>query len=243
MWMDFWCRLWLIDCLYVALDLLHSHGLLPVYLSSSTCCLEWQVESPSSLGTICHVYSAPWSWTSWLSPIPSPSLQTSRTCWLYHIPDSVLVRMTQSLCPSPVTLDSTSSFTTEPWQVHNFGSRDQSPKNDHIFITSPGYIPGFKGRVLVFCKEGQLSPTNRGIPVYCKRGRYYEAYAENNQVVIGGRHNDIEAYNYPRDEISPPPGFSPVTIQEGSSSSPRARYEQVFEKLRTSSSHQSNLPG
>ena len=164
----------------------------------------------------------------------SQSIQTSGTCRSYPVPDLALVHMTQSLCPPPVTLDSTSSFTTEPRRAHDFSNRDQSPKNDHVFVTPPGFVPGFRGRALIFCKEGRPSSTNRGILVYCDRGRYYEAFADNNQVIISARRNDIEAYNYPREE--PPPGFGPVTIEEGPFSGPKARHERVFGKLRASTS-------
>ena len=128
----------------------------------------------------------------------------------------------------------------EPRRAHDFGSRDQSPMNDHVFVTPPGFVPGFRGRALIFCKEGRPSSTNRGTPVYCDRGRYYEAFTDNNQVIIGARRNDIKAYNYPRED--PPPGFGPVTIEEGPFSGPRARHERVFGKLRASTSRQSDPP-
>ena len=53
------------DRCLVALGLLVLPQTVLLYLSSSTCCSERQVESPTSLGTIHIVFLAPRSRTSW----------------------------------------------------------------------------------------------------------------------------------------------------------------------------------
>ena len=53
------------DCYYIAMDYAHHLGSSYLYLSSSTCCWERQVESLSSLGTIHRFLLAPGSRTSW----------------------------------------------------------------------------------------------------------------------------------------------------------------------------------
>ena len=61
------------DRFYIALDYAYCLRLLYLYLSSLTCCLEQQVESPQFLGTIHRFHLTPRScWTLWLSPLSFP---------------------------------------------------------------------------------------------------------------------------------------------------------------------------
>ena len=86
------------------MDYLYRLALSTLYLSGSTCALKRQVESPTSLGTIYEFSLLPEVRLRGraLSPFLFPS--TSGTCHPHHIPDLALVRVTQSLCPSPVTI-------------------------------------------------------------------------------------------------------------------------------------------
>ena len=130
--------------------------------------------------------------------------QTSRTCLCLNLSSirlSARLSTLEVFCPSSVTLDSTSSLTTDRRQVDDFGIDDELPENPFLFVLPAGRHPTFPDLdVLITHPDGVVKLNGRQRFIHNQKGVYHEVQytKKGRKLFLFERREDLERFNKPR---------------------------------------------